>query len=123
MAHYAYLDENNVVTHVIVGRDEHDRTGGVTDWEEYYGAKRCSYNTFAGQHSKGGVPFRKNYPGPGWIYDEARDAFKPAQPFPSWTLNEETCLYDPPIPYPSDGEKYSWNEGTQSWDLFVPPEV
>lgn len=115
MAHYAYLDENNIVTHVIVGRDEDDLVEGVSDWEEYYGAKRCSYNTYGGEHHYGGTPFRKNYPGIGFKYDEERDAFIAPQPYASWTLDEQTCLWEPPIPYPDDGI-YTWNEDSQSWD-------
>lgn len=115
MAHYAYLDENNIVTQVIVGREEDDLVEGVTDWEEYYGAKRCSYNTYGGEHRYGGTPFRKNYPGIGYSYDAERDAFIPPQPYASWTLNEQTCLWEPPIPCPDDGI-YTWNEDSQSWD-------
>ena len=65
MAHYAYLDENNIVTQVIVGRDEHDLIDGVTSWEEYYGAIRTSYN--------GKIRF--NYAGIGYTYDPIDDAF------------------------------------------------
>lgn len=102
MAHYAFLDENNIVTEVIVGRDENDTTGGVTDWEVWYGnfrgqvCKRTSYNTYAGQHSTGGVPFRKNYASIGFTYDAERDAFIPPRPDPTWIFNEETCRWDKP---------------------------
>jgi hypothetical protein len=65
MAHYAYLDENNVVTQVIVGRDEDDLIDGVTSWEEYYGALRTSYN--------GKIRF--NFAGIGYTYDPIDDAF------------------------------------------------
>lgn len=114
MAHYAYLDENNIVSQVIVGKDEGE--DGI-DWEEYYGAKRTSYNTYGGQHINGGTPFRKNYAGIGYTYDEARDAFIPPKPFDSWTLNEDTCYWEPPIPYPTDGGSYDWNEDTHTWDV------
>lgn len=120
MAHYALLDLNNVVTAVIVGRDEDDGT----NWETYYGlqfgqnCRRTSYNTFKGQHRLGGVPFRKNYAGIGYKYDVFRDAFIPPQPFPSWTLNEETCNWDPPIPCPEDNRyPWRWNESTGSWEV------
>ena len=119
MAHYAYLDENNIVTQVIVGRDEDDLVEGVTSWEEYYGAKRCSYNTYGGEHSLGGTPYRKNYPGIGYSYDADRDAFIPPQPYASWTLNEDTCLWEAPILYPEDDQDYFWNEDTQSWDVVI----
>lgn len=112
MAHYAYLDENNIVIAVIVGRDEGE--DGV-DWEAYYGAKRTSYNSRGGVHVSGGVAFRKNYAGIGYYYDSQRDAFIPPQPFASWILNEDTCLWESPIAYPQDGEKYAWDESTISW--------
>ena len=118
MAHYAFLDENNIVTEVIVGKDEGDN--GI-DWEQHYGefrsqtCKRTSYNTFAGVHNNGGTPFRKNYASIGYTYDSIRDAFISPKPFASWTLNETTCLWNPPTPYPTDDKRYSWNEETLSW--------
>ena len=111
MAHYATLDSNNIVTHVSTGTDENE---GDTNWEEYYGAKRTSYNTSGGVHSEDGTPFRKNYAGIGYTYDEERDAFIPPQPYASWTLNEDTCLWDSPVPYPSEGE-HEWDEDNQEW--------
>jgi len=120
MAHYAFLDENYIVTEVIVGKNETN-----FDWERYYGdirgqlCKRTSYNTTGGVHKEGGTPFRKNYAGIGYKYDTKRDAFIPPQPYPSWILNETTCIYEPPVPHPTDGKTYSWNEQSQSWNLFV----
>ena len=120
MAHYAFLDSNNIVTQVIVGKDENE--DGV-DWEVYYGeklgqiCKRTSYNTTAGQHLLGGTSFRKNYAGLGYTYDPDRDAFIAPKPFESWILNEDSCLWEPPVPYPSDGAEYVWNEATTSWQL------
>ena len=99
MAHYAFINHKNIVTQVIVGRDENDLPEGVSDWETYYGeqmgqtCKRTSYNTVGGQHSEGGESFRYNYAGIGYTYDEARDAFIPPQPSPDCTLDEETCLW------------------------------
>ena len=122
MAHYAFLDENNIVTQVIVGKDEEDLAEGITSWEEYYGnlknqvCKRTSYNTRAGEHVEGGTPFRGNYAGIGYTYDEALDAFIPPQPFASWTLDEATYSWVSPVPYPEDGEIYVWNETAQSWE-------
>jgi len=116
MAHYAFLDTNNIVTEVIVGKDE----GGI-DWEQHYGAfrgqpcKRTSYNTLGGVHSNGGIPLRKNYAGIGYTYDAGRDAFIPPKPFASWVLNETTCLWDAPTPMPNDGKKYYWNEEQLAW--------
>jgi hypothetical protein len=106
MAHYAFIDENNIVTQVIVGRDEDDLIDGVTSWEDYYGAfrgQRClqtSYNTHAGVHANGGTPFRGNYAGIGHTYDEALDAFIAPKPEPTdevadWVLNEETYAWEP----------------------------
>jgi hypothetical protein len=120
MAHYAFLNMQNIVTEVIVGKDE---TDGPTNWEMHYGnireqvCKRTSYNTRGGVHSEGGTPFRKNYAGIGYTYDFARDAFIPQKPFDSWTLNENSCLWEAPVAYPNDGQQYSWNEETTSWDL------
>lgn len=121
MAHYAILDENNVVIQVIVGKDESDIVDGISDWEIYYGGKRTSYNTKGGIHSEGGVPFRKNYAGIGYTYDSQRDAFIPPKPYPSWILNEQTCLWEPPIPMPDNRIRYwEWNELEQKWDSITP---
>jgi hypothetical protein len=106
MAHYAFLDENNLVTEVIVGRDEDDLAEGVTSWEDYYGAfrgQRClqtSYNTLAGVHASGGTPFRGNYAGIGYTYNESLDAFIAPKPEPTdeiadWVLDEETFSWVP----------------------------
>ena len=122
MAHYAFLDENNIVTEVIVGKDE-----GNFDWEQQYGSfrgqacKRTSYNTHGGVHRLNGTPYRKNYAGIGYTYDSQRDAFIPPQPFPSWTISEETCLWNPPVPYPTDDKRYDWDETTISWVEVVTP--
>ena len=128
MAHFAKLDENNIVTFVTVGRQEDDgreaelstRTGDVY--------KQTSYNTRGGVHYTDGVPsedqtkaFRKNYAGLGYIYDAGRDAFIPPKPFASWVLNETTCLWDAPVAMPEDAgtgeppKRYTWNEETTSW--------
>ena len=118
MAHYAFLDENNIVTEVIVGKDEGE--DGI-NWEQHYGSfrnqvcKRTSYNTSGGVHNSGGTPYRKNYAGIGYTYDAQRDAFIPPKPFNSWLLDENTCLWNPPTPAPNDGKMYSWNEETTSW--------
>jgi hypothetical protein len=117
MAHYAFLNAENIVVNVIVGRDE----GDGSDWESYYSAKtglackRTSYNTRAGVHTQGGVPFRKNYASKGYTFDAQRDAFIPPQRFPSWTLNEQTCTWDPPVPRPSTPGSWAWNEEGGEW--------
>ena len=126
MAHYAVLDENNIVTQVFVGRDEDDLAPGVDDWEIYYApkghtVKRTSYNTAGGQHLLGGEPFRKNYAGIGFSYDEERDAFIPPKPFESWLLDETTCLWEPPVPMPEETDEegnpvpYVWDESAGEW--------
>lgn len=120
MAHYAFLNMQNIVTEVIVGKDE---TDGPTNWEMHYGnireqvCKRTSYNTRGGAHINDGTPFRKNYAGIGFTYDYARDAFIPPKPYDSWILDSNTCLWDSPVAYPEDGQVYTWNEETQQWDL------
>lgn len=129
MAHYAFLNMQNIVTEVIVGKDE---TDGPTNWEMHYGnfreqvCKRTSYNTKGGVHYTNGEAsddqsqaFRKNYAGIGYTYDETRDAFIPPQPFDSWILNETSCLWEAPVAYPDDGQQYTWNEGTGTWDLIT----
>ena len=118
MAHYAFLDENNIVTEVIVGKNEGEDS---INWEQHYGSfrnqvcKRTSYNTIGGVHNSGGTPYRKNYAGIGYTYDAQRDAFIPPKPYNSWVLDENTCLWNPPTPAPNDGKMYSWNEETTSW--------
>jgi hypothetical protein len=118
MAHYAFLDENNIVTEVIVGKDEGE--DGI-DWEIKYGdfrgqvCKRTSYNTYGGKHLDGGYPFRKNYAGIGYTYDADIDAFVPPKPFASWVLNSGTAQWEAPTQMPDDGKMYSWNEATTSW--------
>jgi hypothetical protein len=121
MAHYAFLDSNNIVTEVITGVDENitqtdlDGTlvGGTSEaWETFYGnfrnqtCKRTSYNG----------NYRKNYAGIGMIFDAERDAFYFPQPYPSWILNENTCQWEAPVPYPDDEKRYEWNEENQSWN-------
>lgn len=127
MAHYAFLNNNNMVTEVIVGKDEGSED---TDWEQQYGkfrsqpCLRTSYNTRGGiyydptsgqPHADQTRAFRKNYAGIGYTYDPQRDAFIPPKPFESWLLDEFSCLWMAPIPYPSDGLDYYWDESTQSW--------
>jgi hypothetical protein len=86
MAHYAFLNNSNIVTEVIVGVDENDLQPGVDDWEVWYGnfrgqvCKRTSYNTHGGVNTNGGTAFRKNYAGIGYSYDFSRDAFIPPKP-------------------------------------------
>ena len=115
MAHYAFLDENNIVTEVIVGIDETELIEGL-DPEIWYGnfrsqvCKRTSYNN----------NIRKNYAGIGFTYDEERDAFIAPKPFPSWILNEDTCKWEAPIAKPTDNKLYAWDETTVSWIEIAP---
>ena len=107
MDYYAFLDENNVVTEVIGGKDQGFDN---TDWEQWYGEFRgqvCKRTRTDG--------FRKNYGSIGYTYDAIRDAFIPPQPFPSWVLNEDTCLWNAPTPMPTDDQRYYWDEPTISW--------
>ena len=119
MAHYAFLNMQNIVTEVIVGKDE---TDGPKNWEIHYGnikeqiCKRTSYNTIAGVHYTDGQPsddqskaLRKNFASIGYTYDENRDAFIPPKPFNSWVLNETKCIWEPTVQYPNDGQMYNWN--------------
>lgn len=126
MGHFAHINEENVVTQVIVAEQDFINTGAVGDPAKWI---QTSYNTRAGVHygqngqPDGGVALRKNYAGIGYTYDLSRDAFIPPKPYASWVLNEETCIYNPPVAYPSDGKMYNWNEETISWDEFTSPEA
>ena len=117
MAHYVFLNANNIVTLVIMGR--HEDEDGI-DWEQFYSneigqpCKRTSFNTYGNVHKTGGIPFRKNFAGIGFKYDELRDAFIPPQPYPSWTLDEQSCLWQPPIPQPIDVPNV-WDEESLTW--------
>jgi hypothetical protein len=120
MAHFAKLDENNVVLEVhcvnnieLLTSEGHESeamgyaflvrwSGGYSRW------KQTSYNG----------TIRKNYAGVGYTYDSGRDAFIPPKPYPSWTLNESTCLWDCPVAMPTEGGSYTWNEINQSWDAI-----
>jgi len=109
MAHYAFLDENNVVTEVIVGIDETELIEGLSP-EQWYGdfrGQRCvrtSYNN----------NIRKQYAGIGYTYDATADVFIAPKPFASWSL-DENYDWQAPIDYPADGKRYSWDEANQVW--------
>ena len=119
MAHFALIDENNIVTKVIVAEQSYvDRKYPNQPW------LKTSYNTRGGVHydQETGKPsfdqnkaFRKNFAGVGCSYDKDRDAFIPPQPYPSWTLNETSCLWDAPVAMPTDGKMYDWDEDSGSW--------
>jgi hypothetical protein len=105
------LHDSNGVEQESIGIDFLTKLTGYPIW------KQTSYNTHGGVHDNGGTPFRKNFAGIGYTYDEDRDAFIPKKPYNSWILNEDTCLWGAPISKPKDEKAYQWNETTQNWDL------
>ena len=113
MAHYAFLNENNIVTEVIVGIDETETIEGL-DPEIWYGnfrgqiCKRTSYNNNV----------RGIYAGIGYFYNSDEDIFVAPQPFPSWTRSGS--FWNAPTPKPNDGKFYTWNESTLSWEEVAP---
>lgn len=119
MAHYAFLNADNTVSEVIVGRNEDEIVDDISDWESHYGeirnqvCKRTSYNG----------NYRKNYAGIGHTYDPERDAFIAPQPYNKWILNDSTCQWEAPVPYPSDGLAYVWNDNKGVWEVLEAPEV
>jgi hypothetical protein len=116
MAHFAKLDENDVVTQVIVVHNNDCTLDGVEN--EIVGVVFCKSlfgaDTRWKQTSYNGT-IRKNYAGIGYSYDTGRDAFIPPKPFASWALNEDTCRWDAPVPMPTGGGLYNWDEATLSW--------
>ena len=115
MAHFAQIDENNVVLQVIVvnNSDCLDESGGES---EAVGVAFCQ-SLLGGnwrQTSYNGN-MRKNYAGIGFQYDSTRDAFIPPQQYASWLLDEQTCLWNAPTPMPTDDKQYRWDEPTTSW--------
>ena len=105
------LKDSNGIEQESIGIDFLTKLTGWAIW------KQTSYNTVAGIHTKGGIPFRKNHATIGYTYDEDKDAFIPKKTYNSWILNEQTCLWEAPIAYPTDGNKYTWNESTLTWDI------
>lgn len=114
MAHFAELDENNVVLRVIVVHNnellengQESEAKGIAFCQSLFGGnwKQTSYNS----------TIRKNYARVGHIYDAERDAFVSPKPFLSWSLNETTCQWESPVPYPADGKEYYWDESIINW--------
>jgi len=131
MAHYAFIDENNIVTEVIVGRDENEVVDGISDWEKHYeevrGQKclRTSYNTLGNKHLKNETPFRGNFAAKGYWYDENADVFIAPRPYPSWKLNYQTFLWEAPVekPEPVEGYYFVWSEYNKEWAQIALPSV
>ena len=131
MAHFCKLGVGNKVVQVEVVSNDVATTeqAGIDFLNNLYGTndvwKKTSYNTRGGIHKLDGTPFRKNFAGIGWKYDQTRDAFIPPQPYSSWTLNENTCLWEAPIAKPQltqeeidNSNYYRWNEDNKTWDLI-----
>jgi hypothetical protein len=128
MASFAKIGLNNkvIAVHSVVNEVLHDSNGierediGIDFLTKLHGWSvwvQTSYNTHGGVHNNNGTPLRKNHAGIGYTYDEDRDAFIPPKPYNSWILNEQSCNWEAPMPYPNDGQRYNWNEETQSWTL------
>lgn len=110
MAHYAFLDENNVVTEVIPGRHEYEEVNGISDWEEYYGNLKgqvCLRTSFNGN-------IRRKFADIGDTYDAELDGFIPESPHVGWTFNTETWLWEPPFDPPNTNGHY-WDDETGNW--------
>lgn len=119
MAHFAKLDENNIVisVHVVdnsvitVNGSESEQTGieFLTNLHGYSNWKQTSYNG----------SFRKNFAAIGMSFDSIKNAFIPIKPYESWILDEESCTWNPPIAFPTDGKRYNWDEATTTWVELV----
>ena len=113
MAHYAFLDSNNIVTEVITGIDETKLIEGL-DTETWYGnfrgqtCKRTSYNS----------KIRGTYAGIGYSYNSEEDIFVTPQPYPSWIRSGS--FWNAPTPMPEDDKVYTWDEETLSWEEVAP---
>ena len=117
MAHFAKLDDNNIVLEINVVDNnilnnlpfpESESVGVefLTQWSGgYTNWKQTSYNS----------NFRKHYAGISYTYDASLDAFISPKPYPSWTLDDVTANWIAPVPCPTDGQSYEWNEATQTW--------
>jgi hypothetical protein len=146
MAHWAQLDENNIVTQVLVGDNNDPNNDEGYQWliDNLGGTwVKTSYNSYAGKHyqeveqeveTQPGVfqtlkdkvesvqsHFRYNFAGIGFTYDVQRDAFIPPKPFASWLLNEDTCHWEPLVPRPNDEKNYEWNEEIVNWQEISNP--
>lgn len=111
MAHYAFLNNNNMVVEVITGKEENEILDGLTpeEWYENFRGLKCLRTSYNGN-------IRKNFAGIGYTYDEDLDAFIPPKPYASWTLDTEICRWVAPVEYPNDGGLYTWNENRKVWE-------
>jgi hypothetical protein len=125
MSHFAEIDNDNIVTRVLVAEQDFIDSGAVGDSSNWV---QTSYNTRGGVHyafnsntPDNGVALRKNYAGRGFTYDPIRDAFIAPKPsYPSWTLDEDSCRWIPPVAYPTDGKgPYDWDEDIGNWVKVV----
>ena len=112
MSHFAQIDENNIVTRVLVIEQDVIDTGLFGEPSSFV---QTSYNTRGNVHLLGGTPLRKNYAGICYTYDVTKDAFIAPKPFNSWLLDEETCTWKSPVEMPTDGKIYMWNEDVTNW--------
>ena len=122
MASFAKIGSGNIVEQVVAVSNEVATTeqAGVEFLQNLYNDtatwKQTSYNTYGGVHALDGTPFRKNFAGVGYTYDETKNAFIAPKPYASWVLDDDTCLWEAPVAYPDDDKEYEWNEDTTSWD-------
>ena len=119
MAHFAKINNDNIVEQVIVVNNDVILDENNIESEQI-GINFCK--SLLGENTNWiqtsySASFRKNYAGVGYIYDVEGDGFYAPQPFNSWNLNEETFLWESPVEYPDDENLYTWNEEALSWDL------
>lgn len=119
MAHYAFLNKNNIVTDVIVGVDENELIEGKTpeQWYSEFRGQRCLRTSYNGN-------IRKNYATIGSYYDENFDAFILPCRYASWKFNYSTFQWEPPVPQPKQipGKDWRWSEINKEWIQFPPEE-
>ena len=124
MAHYAELDENNIVINVIPISNDFSEEQAIEILTQQTGNiwKRTSYNTIGNEHLNGEEPFRGNFAGIGYTYNEIYNIFIPPKPYPSWVLNLKKASWDPPFSQPNDGKCYMWNEEIINWEEIECPD-
>ena len=115
MAHFAQLDENNVVTQVIVVDNNELLENGVESEAKGIAFCQALFPGTTWVQTSYNSNFRKNYAGQGYTYNPSLDAFIPPKPYPSWVLDTATCQWVAPVSYPNDGASYVWDEASQTW--------